>query len=553
MQGGPLGRVWCSESQHRLLPHPMLRSSELPYPPNDAYLIRAVLRTSVRSLSIYITRLESILLPSITDSLFNSPLHLYPGAAHPLNPVQYFALSVAHCAWQSCEALEQTLETGKWPRFVSETLRPVMDKLDLIVGKVVQPLMLSLKKELLAALGRSEGTSPPGGKAIGLVHTPAPTTGPIVPVTKESSNTPLGRLTKEPSGSGTSRAAQLPVPVSLQHFASKVDGARKVLDIIAKPCADDGEGWVTGLVVGVVWKGMCIVSEKEMGSTTQGRPPSPSSVHKALNGLKTEKDNAHSITPSTSLGGVTAKLTTILPSRAASRGPSPPRSSRWDPMTHTLLSLQGLVKRLVCGLVEPALAPAPVGNESPAPEHIAREALFEALEALTSFTTVSQAMHGKDASARLLASSRRIRDDIDDDDEEVLDDAMEDMPAVTVLTILLRKANSSLNALPLSEKAPSPSDLTIRSPADIWGWTVAEYERQALSGFASAEDWGKRVATALKPEIERVMTILAGLTARGVEGNEKGVIREVQEAQTWVRTLGVACEARGGVRVAAAT
>lgn len=430
-----------------------------------------------------------------------------------------------------------------------------MDKLDLIVGKVIQPLMLSLKKELLAALSRSEGTSPPGGKAIGLVHTPAPTNGPAVPVTKESSNTPLGRLVKEPSGSGHSRAAQLPVPVLLQHFAAKVDGARKVLDIIAKPCADDGEGWVTGLVVGVIWKGMCVVSEKEMGPSTQGRPPSPTSVSKALNGLKTEKENghAHSITPSASLGGVTAKLTTILPSRAASRGPSPPRSSRWDPMTHALLSLQGLVKRLVCGLVEPALAPAPVGDEPPAPEHIAREALFEAMEALTSFTTVSQAMNGANASARLLASSRRIRDDIDDDDEEVLDDAMEDMPAVTVLTVLLKKANQALHTLPASEKGPSPSELIIRSPAEIWGWTVAEYERQALSGFAAAEDWGKRVATALKPEIERIMSTLAGLTARGIEGNEKGVVRELQEAQTWVRTLGVACEARGGVKVVSAT
>jgi hypothetical protein len=428
-----------------------------------------------------------------------------------------------------------------------------MDKLDLVVGKVVQPLMLSLKKELVASLNRTEGTSPTGGKAVGLNHTPAPTNGAIVPVVKEVSNTPLSRLNKEPSGGGHARTAQLPVPVMLQHFAAKVDGARKVLDIIAGPCQDDGEGWVTGVVVGVIWKGMCMVSEKEMPAVSHGRPPSPTSVSKALNGLKTEKEHHHTIVPSTSLGGVTAKLTTILPSRAASRGPSPPRSSRWDPMTHALLSLQGLVKRLVCGLVEPGLAPPQVGDEPPAPEHIAREALFEALEALTSFTTVSQAMHGKNAPARLLASSRRIRDDIDDDDEEILDDAMEDMPAVTVLTILLRQANQALHALPLSEKGPSATDLKIRSPAEIWGWTVADYERQALSGFASAEDWGKRVATALKPEIERVMTALAGLTARGVEGNEKGVIRELEDAQTWVRTLGVACEARGGVRVASAT
>ena len=525
---------------------------ELPPPSNDAYLIRAVLRTSVRSTSIYITRLESILLPAVTDPSFAQPLNLSSApTANPLNPVQYFALSVAHTAWQTCEVLEQTLETGQWPRYVSEALRPVMDKLDLIVGKVVQPLMIGLKRDLIAALNRTEGASPTGGKTLSLAHTPAPHIGPTVPVVKESSSAGIARLTKEPSERGTSRAAQLPVPVSLQHFASKVDGARKVLDIVARPCADDGEGWVTGVVVAVIWKGMSMISERELG-TSLARPPSPTSIHKALNGLKVEKDGSQ-ISPSPSLSGVTAKLTTILPSRTASRPPSPPRTSRWDPMTHALLSLEGLIKRLVCGLVEPALAPPHHGDEPPAPEHIAREALFEALEALTSFRTVSAAMIGDNAPARILASSRRIRDDIDDEAEEALDDAMEDMPAVTVLTVLLRRANSALSHLPVTEKGPSLSDLRIRTPAEVWGWTTAEYERQALSGFASAEEWGKRVAMALKPEIERVMGILAGLTARGAEESEKGLLREVQEAQTWVRCLGVGCEARGGVRVPIAT
>jgi len=525
---------------------------EMPTPQSDAYLLRAVLRTAVRSLSIYITRLESILLPAITDPTFIAPLNLSATAsAHPLNAVQYFALSVAHTAWQTCEKLEQTLETGTWPRFVGEALRPVMDKLDLVVGKVVQPLLLGLKRDLMASLNRTDGTSPTGGKALGLAHTPAPTNGTIVPITKEGSNAPMSRLAKEPSGGGHSRVAQLPVPVCLQHFAARVDGARKVLDIIARPCQDDGEGWVTGVVVAVIWKGMCVISEKDLAPGAS-RPPSPSQVSKALNGLKLERD-PHAPSPSPGLGGVTAKFSTMLPSRTASRGPSPPRrSSRWDPMTHALLSLEGLVKRLVTGLVEPALAPAQLPGQVLEPEHIAREALFEALEALTSFRTVSAAINGSNASARLLASSRRIRDDIDDDEEEVLDDAMEDMPAVTILTVLLRRANSALSFLPVSEKGPSAVDLRVRSPAEAWGWTVMEYERQALSGFAAAEDWGKRVASALKPEIERVMAVLAGLTAKSVEGSEKGAMREVSEAFNWVKCLGVACEARGGVRVVGA-
>lgn len=85
---------------------------------------------------------------------------------------------------------------------------------------------------------------------------------------------------------------------------------------------------------------------------------------------------------------------------------------------------------------------------------------------------------------------------------------------------------------------------------------MAEYERQALSGFAAAEDWGKRVGIALKPEIERVLGVLAGYTAKGIEGGEKGagagLFRQVEEAVHWVKSLGIACEARGGVKVTGA-
>ena len=520
-----------------------------------------MLRTSVRSLSIYITRLESLLLPALTDPLFGSQLNLSLPTyiSHPLNHVQYFAISVAHAAWESCEVLEQTLETGDWPRFVSETLRPVMDKLDLVVGKVVQPLLRGLKRDLVASLSHTEGLSPAGGKPVGLAHTPAPTSGPVVTVTKETSNAPISRLTKESSQGGHAR--QLPVPVALQHFASRVDGARKVLELVAAPCADDGEGWVTSLIVAVVWKGMCVISEKDIAPSGT-RPPSPGSVARALHNVKLEREGTMpppAISPSASLGGVTAKLTTMLPSRAVSRPPSPPRhtTKRWDPTTHALMSLEGLVKRLVTGLVEPSPTPSPNLSEIaaiPAPDHIAREALHEALEALASFRTVSAAMNAdsNSSSSRILASSRRIRDDVDDDVEESLDDAMEDMPAVTILSILIRRANTSLSLLPIKEKTLD-GVLAIQLPHEFWGWSVAEYDRQVLGGFAAAEEWGRRVALAIKPDVERVMSVLASMVAGSVSGGEKGVGRDVAEAQEWVRCLGVCCEARGGVKVIGAT
>lgn len=523
---------------------------ELPYPPNDAYLIRAVLRTSVRSLSIYITRLESLLLPALTDPSFIHPLNLHPGAlSNPLNPAQYYAISIAHAAWETCEVLEQTLDTGNWPKYVNESLRPVMDKLDLVVGKVTQPLLISLKRDLIASLAKTDSASPPGGKVLGLATIPNPTIpGSDVPIKKEVSHQPVGRLVKEPSQSGMARS--LAIPVALQHFASKIDAAKKVLDLVAVPCADDGEAWITNVVVAVVWKGMCVMAEKDAAAA--GRPPSPTSVSRALNNLGKESTPA---VVSDRMAPSLAKLATnplsILPSRSASRAPSPPRASRVDPDTHALMSLEGLVKRLVGGLVPPPLSPDMTPDPN-ATEHLAREALHEALEALTSLRIVTSSMNGQGSSGRTLASLRRIRDDVDDLAEEALDDAWEDLPAITVFTILSRQANLSLSSLPIGDLSEKHSNgierLRLRTAYEVWGWTKVEYERQVLGGFGAAEEWGRRVAQAYKGEVERVLGELIRLQAG--HGEKPG--REVMEAMEWTRAVGVALEARAGVKFAMA-
>lgn len=546
---------------------------ELPYPPNDAYLIRAVLRTAVRSLSIYTTRLESLLLPALSDTTFSQALSLTGAAGpavQPLNPAQYYAVTVAHAAWETCEVLEQALETRQWPRFVNETLRPVMDKLDLVVGKVIQPLLQGLKRDLVASLARTDGTSPPGGKVVGLASIPAPAAAGPVLMTKEPSQTPGSRLVKEPSDRGHARS--LAIPVCLQHFAARVDGARKVLEIIAAPCADDGEGWVTGVAVATAWKGMCVLSDRDW-SQSNGRPPSPGSVARALHGLANKEGQAHghghghapaSTIPSAPLS-VTAKLTNglgILPSRSASRPASPPRS-KLDPSVHALLSFEGLLKRLVQGLVQP---PSATASDPNATEHLAREALHEALEAVESFRIVSTAMaSGPHASSRIMNSLVRVRDDVDDETEEALDDAIEDLPPVTLFAILHKQANAVLAYLPAvsavsdDEKATGAvaPQLQLKTPSEVWGWTKADFERQVLSGFGAAEEHARRVALALKGEVERVLSELARLAARISEeqgaakesdGRESKAMRDVKEAVVWVKALGVATEARTGVR-----
>ncbi|WOO81937.1 uncharacterized protein LOC62_04G005449 [Vanrija pseudolonga] len=512
-------------------------AKELPPPPADTYLLRAVLRTVVRSLAIYINRLDSLLMPALSDAQWSAAFNL-TSTITPLNPTQLFAVSIAHTAWETCEKLEQVLETTAYPRFVEDTLRPSMDKLDFIVSKVVRPILLAVKLDLEGSLSRTDGVahkSPSGPSTIPLAD---------VPVTKTLSNPPTARVTKEPSGSGHPRS--ITVPCCLQQFASRVDGARKVFETVAKPCEHDGEGWVAKVVVSVVWKGMRLIGENEPCAPLS-RTPSPTHIAKALTEVK-DKEGRPTVAPSPSLAKITQL--SILPSRAASRAPSPPRGPAHDPVTHALLSFEGLMKRLVGGLVQPpTAAPTAVDSSDQEAEHIAREAVFEAIEALESAVIGSAALHGPNGAERTLASVRRLRDDIDNEEDEKLDDALEDLPSVSLFSAIIRRTNVALGHVNYVSEKGGATTLRIREAGEIWGWTKAEYERQVLSGFGPAEEWGPRVAKALKPEVERMLSTLAGITA----GEAPKVTKETSDAAEWVRALGVALDARAGVKVVGAT
>ena len=189
------------------------------------------------------------------------------------------------------------------------------------------------------------------------------------------------------------------------------------------------------------------------------------------------------------------------------------------------------------------------------PKRISRgEALHEALEALTSTRLVAAAMHTPTGPTRIFFSAKRVRYDVDLASEEALDDAIEDIPALPLFHLLLCTTNSTLASIPPDEKS---SDLTIHTPAEIFGMSNAEYERTALSAFGSAEEWARRVALGLKSEVERVLGTLSlrvesakSITGGHVAG-EKAVsgISAMHEGVEWVKALGMVLEARAGVKI----
>jgi len=503
---------------------------ELPPPSSDAYLLRAVLRTSVRSLSIYISRLEYFLLPGITHADFAQAVNLNatPITVPLLNPVQVYVLSICHAAWETCEVLEVALETTAYPRFVSETLRPVMDKLDSVVARVVMPLMASIKKQLLSALVGSDTPSPPA------THR----------------SLPVGAVTTLPA------KAINHIPTGLRGFASKIDPARKAFELICKDCREDGETWVASVVVAIIWKGLCVCTakynpdEKPIPGHAGGRAPSPEAIGRALASLTKEGVTAK-IAPSGGVAAVGKMASSILPSRAASRPSSPPRPKGMEvhagglngasqlagaipPSAVALASLEALVTRLVIGLVQKPAPIAPAADDPTASEHLAREALAEALEAITSMRLVIAAMER--GPAYLCDVNQHLKDDLEmpDAKDEMIVDAVEDVPAVLLFHLMGKRVNTALSVL---RGRSSQVDPALRSPAAVWGIAEEEYERQILSAFSVAEERARRVALVYKSELERL--------ARELNGRE-----ESHDAKLWIKAFGLAVQARSGVSVA---
>lgn len=186
------------------------------------------------------------------------------------------------------------------------------------------------------------------------------------------------------------------------------------------------------------------------------------------------------------------------------------------------MSLEGLIKRLV-GTLVPPLSSGPVDVNTT--EHLAREALQEAQEAVTSFRIVSAAMASSHPATRILYSVRRVRDDIDDPAEEALDDAIEDMPSISLFTLLQRQANAAL-----------PAEIKLKSPSDLLGRVYADH---VSSGFGAAEQISLRVAQAMKLDVERVLGELKEYSGDG----------EAAEGMEWVKALGVSLDARCGVKI----
>lgn len=417
------------------------------------------------------SRIETLLLPAIVDPTFSHPILSAPLpppsirlnsvsaiAQSPFNACQTYCLSLAHIAFEVRDTLAGFLmaeSSESKPRFVGDSLKPILEKLDFIMGKVVQPLLARLKKELadsLCAL-KSTAIAPPG-----------------------KPNKALAPVDAIPSG--------------LAPFASKVDLARRCLAKIAAHCGDAGEGWVVGVVASTVWRGMVSIVERPC---PPGEKLSPKGINQKMPSIPV---NPASSTPSQPIGK--PKPSTIVATLLrppSSRPSSPPRPTITDPSTLLVISFEVLIRKLVDGLV-PYVLPA-----SSDPGHLAREALAEAVEALQSLrtviTTLGRPNGGLDAILAGLHELKSSEEEEGEEDDEFLD-ALDDVPPVLLFHLWGTRLASSLGG---DDHRPR----LIRCPYALFGWTKEQYERTVLAGFGAAEEWERKVGAVVKAEVGAVL------------------------------------------------
>jgi plasmid stability protein len=156
--------------------------------------------------------------------------------------------------------------------------------------------------------------------------------------------------------------------------------------------------------------------------------------------------------------------------------------------------------------------------------------------------------------------NKHLKDDLEmpDAKDELVVDAVEDVPAVLLFHLLGKRINTALSSSSTSVMTSATNGAAIaptrgrstgqpiepkllRSPAAVWGISEEEYERQILSAFSVAEERARRVALAYKSDLERLNRELL-ISAAGEEPNG--------EAKLWIKALALAVQARTGVAVA---
>lgn len=222
----------------------------------DPYLLRAVSRTILKSVSQFVTRIESQLVSPRTDpSALQVPSSLR-GTQH-VSQAMEFNLALISIEWIVEESLERCLEglpplallhspnilvstaaeglaQPRMPGFVHDILSPLRGQMEASIIHVVQPLLVSVKSSITICLKRANA------------HPFQPQTSP--PLVSDF----------DPSCTEKRQSWH-------KELEERLDAAYRLLMLrIVDRCGQDGQAWFISVAIHTIWKGLLTLTARSV-------------------------------------------------------------------------------------------------------------------------------------------------------------------------------------------------------------------------------------------------------------------------------------------------
>ncbi|KAH9935645.1 uncharacterized protein B0H18DRAFT_976648 [Fomitopsis serialis] len=404
-----------------------LIASEIKASRDNPHLYRALLRSLQRPLSVLLSNLSSDLLPLLASSAFHN--NLVPTPQNPnSNATQLHAIGLATLAGEILEAFDG-LGLGLETDMRGDGLKTIRDGLMSMVRRVVEPLITGMRTELMPLLDALEAS-------------------PNAPSAPRGSRTPIAH----------------PSIMTLQGLMPVY--ARALGRYVTSAVAENS---LATLLISLIWRALVALSNRP-------NPPQTPPASPTLSSTKT-KDGRRATSQTRSTPPATPPASRFTLKLPPSRPPSPPGAP----------SVRGSSAAADCRALYDLLNMLPRPSADKETTRLAREAVDEAFDALSSLTALLEAIQATVTSSRgraggLAAGLAELESEL-----EVL---TADLPMLIALPILLR------TFLP-----PIGTDQE-RTISSILGLPEGEYRRGCLSGFGRAEECtdavGKRILDALR-------------------------------------------------------
>ncbi|WFC98157.1 hypothetical protein MYAM1_000881 [Malassezia yamatoensis] len=225
----------------------------------DPYLLRAVSRAIVKSISQFVTRIESLMV-SVTRDPGALVIPASVKAAHHLPPAMEFNLALVSLEWIVEESLERCLNglpplallsspdiliptssegeaAPSMPGYVHEILSPLREQMEASIVHIIQPVLAQIKFSLANFIHKSNPR-------------------PFQPQRFAGSKQEAPIDASQKPGATSSWVKEL---------EERLDAAYRILYLrISERCGQDGQAWFISVAIHVIWKGLVAITSRSV-------------------------------------------------------------------------------------------------------------------------------------------------------------------------------------------------------------------------------------------------------------------------------------------------